>query len=311
MGKVFANGSLTGRASRLTTAAATISMSLLLGACSQNGPLNLSLNSAEPRTADIATSSAVNPSQAELEKATVYWGEQHTKNPRDAKAAVSYARNLKAMGRKANALAVLQSTYMFAPNDKELLSEYGRLALDLGQVSTAEKLLIHAEDPAKPDWRIISARGTVLAKQGRFKEAIAFYERALSLSPGRPSLLNNLAMGYAMDGQAARAEELLRKAKDSGASDPRVQKNLDLVMNLQGKQAGEAPATAVAAAPVPTPAVPASTPAQKTAWNSPLPIERGAATVKVASRNAEPASMDADDIVRRAMAAEHAKGAGR
>jgi hypothetical protein len=90
-----------------------------------------------------------------------------------------------------------------------------------------------------------------------------------------------------------------------------VQKNLDLVMNLQGKQAGEAPATAVAAAPVPAPAVPASTPAQKTAWNSPLPIERGAATVKVASRNAEPASMDADDIVRRAMAAEHAKGAGR
>lgn len=310
MGKVFGKISLAQGASRFATTAAVLSMTLLLGACSQNDTLNLGLGGNErPKTVDIATASAGNSSQAELEKATVYWGEQHTKNPRDAKAAVSYARNLKAMGRKANALSVLQSTYMFASDDKELLSEYGRLALELGQVTTAEKLLIRAEDPAKPDWRLISARGTVLAKQGRFKESIEFFEKALSLAPGQPSLLNNLAMAYAMDGQAARGEELLRRATASGASDPRLQKNLELVMDLQGKGSEAQPTVAAAppAAPAAVSAPARQMPVQNASWSKPLPIEQDTTPVVVADSS----TISPDEIVRRAMEAEHAKSARR
>ncbi|MGE0767357.1 MAG: tetratricopeptide repeat protein [Hyphomicrobiaceae bacterium] len=312
MGKVLGKSSAMGGAQRLATSAVTISMTLLLGACSQTGPLNLGLGlgNDQPATVDIATASAGNTSLADLEKATAYWGEQHSKNPRDTKAAVSYARNLKAMGRKANALAVLQATYMFDSDDKELLSEYGRLALDLGQVTTAEKLLARAEDPSKPDWKIVSARGTVLAKQGRFKESISYFEKALSLSPGRPSLLNNLAMAYAMDGEAARGEALLRQAGEAGSSDPRVQKNLELVMDLQGKNADTPPVpvpAATAAEPAAT-GVAARPPLSNSAWDKPLPIELAAAPVHVASTtNAASTALDADEIVRRAMAAEHGK----
>lgn len=314
MGKVRGRSSILSSAKRPAILTATISMMLLLGACAQNSALNLGLGDDQPKTVDIATASAGNSSQAELEKATAYWGEQHAKNPRDAKAAVSYARNLKAMGRKANALAVLQSTYMFASDDKELLSEYGRLALDLGQVTTAEKLLIRAEDPAKPDWRIISARGTVLAKQGRVKESISYFEKALALSPGQPSLLNNLAMAYAMDGQAGRGEELLRRAAANGPHDARVQKNLELVMDLQGKGA-EAPPPAteaepVAGEPTPQPAGPAL-PVQSAAWNKPLPIEQEASPIRVAATRTASSGSNEDDILRRALEGEQAKGASR
>ncbi|MGE0700320.1 MAG: tetratricopeptide repeat protein, partial [Hyphomicrobiaceae bacterium] len=212
----MANGSVSRTRSstiaRLPAVAASLAVAMMLGACAGGGEIDLGLAD-KPQTTDIATASAEPRSESELEKATAYWAEQHTKNPRDAKAAVSYAQNLKALGRKSQALAALQAGYVHSPTDRPLLSEYGRLALELGQVSTAAQLLERADDAAKPDWRVVSARGTVLAKQGQYKDAITLYERALALSPSQASVMNNLAMAYTMDGQAARGEELLRQAQ--------------------------------------------------------------------------------------------------
>ena len=47
--------------------------------------------------------------------------------------------------------------------------------------------------------------------------------------------MNNLAMAYTMDGQAEKAEQLLRQADTAGSTDPRVKQNLALVLGLQGK----------------------------------------------------------------------------
>jgi Flp pilus assembly protein TadD len=125
------------------------------------------------------------------------------------------------------------------PQDREQLSEYGRLALEFDQVSTAKALLERADDPANPDWRVLNARGTVLAKEGKHKEATVFFDRALALAPGQPSVLNNLALAHAMAGEAQKAEDMLRQASASGDADPRVNQNLALVLSLQGKY-GEA-----------------------------------------------------------------------
>ena len=43
-----------------------------------------------------------------------------------------------------------------------------------------------AEDPLKPDWKIISAQGAAIAKQGRHRDAIPLFERALAFSPDNP-----------------------------------------------------------------------------------------------------------------------------
>ena len=119
--------------------------------------------------------------------------------------------------------------------DRELAGEYGRLALDLDQVGAANQLLAVADDPTKPDWRVISARGTVMAKQGKYSDAIPFYERALTLSQNNPTVLNNLAMAYAMMGDAKKAEEILRQAVTTEGAAPKVRENLALVLGLQGR----------------------------------------------------------------------------
>ncbi len=206
---------------------------LLLGACAGGPKIGETIELAQAKSAERAPSSAV--IQTELERAIEYWGKQHTKSPRDLKAALSYARNLKAAGQKDRAIAVLQAASIYHGADRELASEYGRLALDMGQTGLAQKLLEAADDPAKPDWRVISARGTVLAKQNNYKQAIPLYEHALRLSPGQPSVLNNLAMAHAASGEAPRAEGLLRQAAEKPDGGPKVRLNLALVLGLQGK----------------------------------------------------------------------------
>jgi Flp pilus assembly protein TadD len=217
---------------RPTAVLAVLTASLLLGACastSGDSPLTSNLSKV---SADAEKGSAP---KSELQKATDYWGKAHAASPSDPAAALNYARNLKALGAKKEALVILQEAHRTNPTDKSINSEYGRLALEHDQFSTAEKLLEHADDATQPDWRVVSARGTVLAKQGKHPESIPFFERALSIAPEQASIMNNLAMAHAMNGHPDKAETLLRQAAAKNKNDPRIQQNLALVLGLQGK----------------------------------------------------------------------------
>lgn len=208
---------------------------------------DLALSSSTPEPVATANAEPQTP-RSDLQKATEYWAKEFAKKPTDLDAALAYAKNLKALGQKGDALSVLQQASTYHGADRRLASEYGRLALELDQISVADKLLAAADDPATPDWRVISARGTVLAKQGKYSEAIPFYERARTLADGKPSVLNNLALAYAMNGDAAKAEELLRTAASGQDADPKTRQNLALVLGLQGKY-DEATQVASAAMP--------------------------------------------------------------
>jgi Flp pilus assembly protein TadD len=204
-----------------------------MAGCAGTGPA--ALLAGEPAATQTAAATAPGDFRSELQKATEYWGNTYAKNPQDAQSALNYARNLKALGEKQKALAVLQQASQANPAHRGINGEYGRLALEFDQVSAAQKLLELADDPANPDWRVVSARGTVLAKQGRYRDAIALYERALTLAPSQPSVLNNLALAHAMEGNPEKAEPLLKLASANGSHDARVSQNLALVLSLQGK----------------------------------------------------------------------------
>lgn len=228
---------------------AALSAAFLTTACAGGsglGEQSLALLSSDSKSESEATK----PMGGEaLMKATDYWGKEYTKKPRDKDAALNYARNLKAMGQKKKALAVLQHAANFHSGNKDIASEYGRLALEFDQISAAKRLLSVADDPTKPDWRVISARGTLLAKEGQYDAAIPFYQRALALSGGQPSVLNNLALAHVMNGDAKAGETILRDAVSKGG--PHVAKtrqNLALALGVQGKY-NEAKSVAAQALP--------------------------------------------------------------
>lgn len=212
---------------------ATLSMSLLLGACSASPSLLQDVVLKSDKTEN--TASVNTAPQNELQKATIYWGKEYAKKPMDLQPAINYAKNLKALGEKQKALSVLEQASVYHANDTQLTSEYGRLALELNQVNIAGQLLAAADDPTKPDWRVVSARGTVLAKQGKYGDAIPFYERALTLAPDNPGIMNNLAMAHAMMGNPKKAEQILRQAAAAPSATPKVRENLALVLGLQGR----------------------------------------------------------------------------
>lgn len=214
---------------------ACLGAGVLTTACAGNelGEQNLALLSSDAKP-EAAQAQQSGPEA--LMKATEYWRKEYQKNPRKKGNALNYARNLKAMGQKKQALSVLQHAANFESGNKEIAGEYGRLALDLEQVSVAERLLQVADDPAKPDWRVISARGTVFAKKGQYSAAIPFYKRALDISPDEPSVMNNLALAHMMNGDAKHAESLLRKVTaKNGPHARKARQNLALALGIQGR----------------------------------------------------------------------------
>ena len=225
------------RPARLGTFAA-LSASLLLGACSASTDLlpSIAMKPDDTTTGGTATADTTPSSpQNELQKATVYWGQEYAKKPTELRPALNYAKDLKALGEKDKALSVLQQASLLHGDDRELAGEYGRLALDMDQVGVANQMLAMADDATKPDWRVISARGTVMAKQAKYTDAIPFYQRALTLSPNNPTVMNNLAMAYAMTGDAKEAEQILRQAVSTSGATPKIRENLALVLGLQGR----------------------------------------------------------------------------
>ncbi len=189
-----------------------------------------------------------------LQKATLYWAKRYRANPRDVTAAISYAVNLKAMGADVAARTVLAEAYASHPDNPKIASEYGRLVLAQGDLPLAEKLLTQAQaGMTQPDWRLLSALGTLKAKQGDLTSAEVYYQKALAAAPGQASVLNNLALVYALKGDTQKAENLLRQARH-GRNAAKVRRNLALIQSLKsqpetgngvGAEAGSQPSVAL------------------------------------------------------------------
>jgi len=220
------------RFSNIIRVATLVATGFALSACAQiGGPGGSDLGLGGDAPAPIA-----NASPGQMDQALQYWGAKYQKSPNDKQNALNFAKNLKAAGHKAQAFAVLQQASVRHGSDREIASEFGRLALETDKTQLAAKLLQIADDPANPDWRIVSGRGAALAKLGNYGEAVEMFERANRLAPSNPSVLNNLAMAHAGNGDLKQAETLLRQAGQNPMARAKVAKNLALVLELQGRK---------------------------------------------------------------------------
>jgi Flp pilus assembly protein TadD len=163
------------------------------------------------------------------------WGERYRANPGDPDAAIHYARALRKNGQRPQAVAVLEQAAIQNPKHRGVLDAFGRALADDGHYTQAVDVLDRAQAPGQPDWRILSVQGAALDQMGRHEEAQRYYGTALRLAPDEPSVLSNLGLSYALSKDLVRAETTLRRAADQPHVDPRVRKNLALVVGLQGR----------------------------------------------------------------------------
>jgi Flp pilus assembly protein TadD len=210
---------------RLRGMASLAIMTVLLGGCIGRRGIDV--------TGSVGPTGPVTEAQWRSEMQT--WAQRHDANPGDRTAALRYGRALRGVGQHQQAVAVLQNAVLRHPKDMELMGALGRSLMDTGQLKQAEEVLSRAHLPERPGWRILSAQGAVADQMGDHARAQGFYEAALRINPGEPTVMSNLGLSYALSKQLPQAERVLTEAARHPQADARVRQNLVLVLGLQGR----------------------------------------------------------------------------
>lgn len=187
-------------------------------------------------TASIAGPSTALPSTDQGRRQfTAEWGHRFDADPGNKANALNYASGLRSLTEYAQAVAVLQQAAVKHPNDLDILGAYGKALADDGRLRQAADVLSNAHTPEHPNWTILSAQGVVADQMGNHAAAQSYYQAALKIVPGEPSVLSNLGLSYALDKNLSLAEQTMQQAVASPRADARVRQNFALVLALEGK----------------------------------------------------------------------------
>lgn len=169
------------------------------------------------------------------------------------------AQLLRAQGDLAEATRAIAQMMIAVPDDPRVVGEYGKLLAQKGQPEDAIAFLRRASELNSNDWTVYSAMGVAYDQLHDPNQARIAYDRALSLKPNEPSVLNNFAMSRMLANDLPQASRLIQMAKASGNSDPKIQRNAEMIASLMPRETSK-PATiqtpAVATAPVAAPVTP-------------------------------------------------------
>ena len=172
-------------------------------------------------------------------------------------------------GRFADALQQYSEVLRQDPNHRDALIAVGRIYLQVGQLRTAisyfsKVLEANAEDAVAAEerglahfklderetaladfqlalrvdpgrWRSWNVLGILADLNGNSVDARAYYYRALEVIPESPTLINNIGYSFLMDGHYAQAESMLHKGLVMGFEDLVMRNNLSMAIAWQGR----------------------------------------------------------------------------
>jgi Flp pilus assembly protein TadD len=202
-----------------------LSSSTILTGCSKQ-TLNMD------RTANPTTASTAPASVEDVAKLGKRW-----KTRGHVNSGLAYANALESIGQSDKQLEVYEALAQRNPDNAKLAGLYGRRLVAAGRSEEAVPVLERAVAADPGDWRLQSALGSALDQQGLYQKARRHYEKALAADPQNLSVLNNIGMSYALEGNLKQAEATLRQADalPRSKSEPKIRQNLALVVGLQGR----------------------------------------------------------------------------
>ena len=155
------------------------------------------------------------------------------------RAQVRKALNYEAMGDKAKAVELLDALARKYPDDATALITKGDLlreAKDYNGAINAYSDAIKRSEPLEPsDWPLLYARGISNERGGNWDRAEADFQRALTLEPNQPDVLNYLAYSWlTMNKNTAKAREYLEIAVAARPDDPHIVDSVGWARYLAG-----------------------------------------------------------------------------
>jgi Flp pilus assembly protein TadD len=150
---------------------------------------------------------------------------------------VAAGNTLLEMGQVNEAIISFNSALERNSHDAEGLRGLARAYLRSGKPELAGQPLSVAYQQTPDDPKLLQLIGVADDFAGQHEEAQARYRRGLELLPFDPGLTLNLAMSLALTGNYPQAVALLRPIATGPASSPRERQTLALIYALQGNRA--------------------------------------------------------------------------
>ena len=154
-------------------------------------------------------------------------------DPEHTDALFELASLLRALRRYGEALELLERHRRLVPDDFQVLADIGRCLSGLRRFAEAETMLrraLEGLDDANTRYDL----GLVLDREGRVKEAIAEYQRAIERNPNHRDALNNLGVAFARQGQLPRAVRQFERLVAVDPDNADAHTNLGVMLLSQG-----------------------------------------------------------------------------
>lgn len=158
--------------------------------------------------------------------------------PVDAEARRHYAEVLWRRQKQQDALAQLDEAVRISSEDSGLLAHAAQMRLSLGQTAEAGELAERAIDFDPKNAAAWAARGRVRRRVGKFREALADFQRGLALEPDNRELMQEIAEAYQdlkQPQQALAAWQMLCDAYPPGEEPQYVIHQTGLAYNAVGR----------------------------------------------------------------------------
>jgi Flp pilus assembly protein TadD len=202
----------------------------------------------------------------------------------DIDAQVRAAQALRLQGDYAGATKALAQLMLVAPDNANVVGEYGKALVQQGRPHDALDFLNRAVQLQSADWTLYSAMGVAYDQDGDYTKARVAYTQALALKPGNPGVLNNYALSRMQAGDLVGAHQLLAQASAAASTDPKIARNAALLASLSPAQPA-APAKPAPVVATRTPA-PHATVASGTVVMQQVPVDAKAGPVKAVAKPA-------------------------
>ncbi len=186
----------------------------------------------------------------------------------DIDAQIRNAQVLRAQGDYAGATRILAQLTLIAPDNANVIGEYGKALVQQGRSHDALDFLNRAAQLQPGDWTLYSAMGVAYDQNGDYSKAKNAYQQALQMKPGNPGVLNNYALSRMQAGDIATAHQLMMQASANGSADPKIARNVALLASLTPAQ------------PAPSRTAPGPTVARNAAPHATSPASSGSVVVQ-------------------------------
>ena len=182
----------------------------------------------------LALTAATTEQSGNYATAAIQYQNLLDRQPENRDALLGLARNLRYTGNAKLAAGELLKAPGVTAGDAGILLELGKAQIAMGNAKDAVRHLQSAREKDSGNWDVFGTLGVgfdLLKSYGKAQEA---YSKALTLSPGNLSVLNNMAISLALSGNIDAAISTLEDAPISIRRMPQVRQNLALFYALKG-----------------------------------------------------------------------------